>query len=206
MRGGDFKGAKGKMYALDAKTGKILWQFFMVPQVEGDVVRGPLGKSPLDTVMWKIAPGIPISGGGLWTSYTLDIGTGQLYLPGGNPAPDLAIGVREGDNLYTDSTDSVVILDAKTGDYVRFKIVLKDWHDWGVSNPPILIPTAGDKPVMVAAPKDRYIYGFDLANTSTLFKVPTRIEDVAETFVRDKSVRFCPGPVGGAEWPNSVRH
>ena len=30
--GGDFKGGKGKMYALDAKTGKILWQFFMVPQ------------------------------------------------------------------------------------------------------------------------------------------------------------------------------
>ena len=44
--GGDFKSGKGKMYALDAKTGKILWQFFMVPKVEGDVVRGPLGKSP----------------------------------------------------------------------------------------------------------------------------------------------------------------
>src|SRR5215831_8538843 len=28
--GGDFKGGKGKMYALEAKTGKILWQFFMV--------------------------------------------------------------------------------------------------------------------------------------------------------------------------------
>ena len=48
--GGDFKGGKGKMYALDAKTGKILWQFFMVPKVEGDVVRGPLGKSPLDAI------------------------------------------------------------------------------------------------------------------------------------------------------------
>ena len=95
--GSDFKGGKGKMYALDAKTGKILWQFFMVPKVEGDVVRGPLGKSPLDASTWKNLPGIPISGGGLWTSYTLDTKTGLLYLPGGNPAPDFAIGVREGE-------------------------------------------------------------------------------------------------------------
>ena len=139
--GSDFKGGKGKMYALDAKTGKILWQFFMVPRVEGDVVRGPLGKSPLDASTWKNLPGIPISGGGLWTSFTLDTKTGLLYLPGGNPAPDFAIGVREGDNLYT---DSVVVLDAKTGDYKNhFKLVPKDWHDWDVSNPPILIQDDG---------------------------------------------------------------
>ena len=41
--GGDFKGGKGHMFALDAKTGKIVWEFFLVPQVEGDIVRGPLG-------------------------------------------------------------------------------------------------------------------------------------------------------------------
>ncbi len=197
--GGDFKGGKGKMYALDAKTGKILWQFFMVPRVEGDVVRGPLGKSPLDTSTWKNAPGIPISGGGLWTSYTLDTKTGLLYLPGGNPAPDFAIGVREGDNLYT---DSVVVLDAKTGDYKHhFKLVPKDWHDWDVSNPPILVQTMGGKQLMVAAPKDGYLYAFDLANNNALFKVPvTRVENVAETFSPGQAVHFCPGSVGGAEW------
>jgi alcohol dehydrogenase (cytochrome c) len=30
--GGDFKGGKGRMYALDAKTGKIVWEFFLVPK------------------------------------------------------------------------------------------------------------------------------------------------------------------------------
>jgi alcohol dehydrogenase (cytochrome c) len=197
--GGDFKGGKGKMYALDAKTGKILWQFFMVPQVEGDVVRGPLGKSPLDASTWKMQGGLPISGGGLWTSYTLDTKTGLLYLPGGNPAPDFAIGVREGTNLYT---DSVVVLDAKTGDYKNhFKLVLKDWHDWDASNPPIVIQTMGGKQLMVAAPKDGFLYAFDLANNSAVFKVPvTRIENITETFSHGEPVYFCPGSVGGAEW------
>ena len=139
--GGDFKGGKGHMFALDAKTGKIVWEFFLVPKVDGDTVRGPLGATPLDASNWKNAPGIPISGGGTWTSYTLDTKTGQLYVPGGNPAPDFVIGVREGDNSYS---DSVVVLDAKTGNYKNhFQIVKKDWHDWDVSNPPILIQTDG---------------------------------------------------------------
>lgn len=197
--GGDFKGGKGKMYALDAKSGKILWQFFMVPQTPGDVIRAPLGKSPLDKSTWQNKPEFPISGGGLWTSYTLDPATGLLYLPGGNPAPDFAIGVREGENLYT---DSVVVVDAKTGDYRNhFKLVLKDWHDWDVSNPPILARTMGGKQVMVAAPKDGYLYAFDLADNSQVFKVPvTRIENIEQTFEQGKFVHFCPGSVGGAEW------
>ena len=62
--GGDFKGGKGHVYALDGKTGKIVWEFFLVPKVDGDMVRGPLGKSPLDPKTWNNAPGIPISGGG----------------------------------------------------------------------------------------------------------------------------------------------
>src|SRR5439155_10058063 len=68
--GGDFKGGKGHMYALDAKTGKILWQFFLVPRTEGDIVRGPLGTTPFDNWTWKNVPGDPISGGGAWTSTT----------------------------------------------------------------------------------------------------------------------------------------
>ena len=58
-------------------------------QDEGDIVRGPLGKSPLDAATWKNATGIPISGGGTWTSYTLDPKTGLLYVPGGNPGSRL---------------------------------------------------------------------------------------------------------------------
>ena len=51
--GGDYKGVKGRMYGLDAKTGKIVWEFYLVPYQEGDKVRGPLGKSPLTEATWN---------------------------------------------------------------------------------------------------------------------------------------------------------
>src|SRR5271170_1769228 len=68
--GGDFKGGKGHMYALDAKSGEIVWEFFLVPKTEGDAPRGPVGKSPAGESTWQNIPGIPVSGGGTWTSYT----------------------------------------------------------------------------------------------------------------------------------------
>ena len=89
--GGDLKGVKGRMYALDAKTGKIVWEFYLVPKGPNDPTRGPEAKSPLDSATWESTnPGIPITGGATWTSYTLDPATGLLYVPGGNPAPDFA--------------------------------------------------------------------------------------------------------------------
>ena len=197
--GGDFKGGKGRMYALDAKTGKIVWEFYLVPKVEGDPVRGPEGASPLDTSTWKNMPGAPISGGGAWTSTTLDPASGLLYVPVGNPAPDFDNSVRQGDNLFT---GSVVVLDAKTGAYKNhFQLVPRDWHDWDVSNPPALIKTMGGKRLMAVSPKDGHLYGFDLADDKLLYRTPvTRIENVEEPFAVDKDVHFCPGAVGGEEW------
>jgi alcohol dehydrogenase (cytochrome c) len=197
--GGDFKGGKGRMYALDAKTGKIVWEFFLVPKSDGDAVRGPQGASPLDNSTWKNVPGAPISGGGTWTSATLDPVTGLLYVPVGNPAPDYDIGAREGENLYT---DSVVVLDAKTGAYKNhYKIVRRDWHDWDVSNPPALIQTRGGKKLMAVSPKDGFLYGFDRADNKLLYRTPvTRIENAEEPFSTEKDVHFCPGAAGGGEW------
>jgi alcohol dehydrogenase (cytochrome c) len=197
--GGDYKGGKGHVFALDGKTGKVVWEFFLAPKVEGDVVRGPLGTTPLDTQTWHNAPDIPISGAGTWTSYTLDIKSGLLYVPGGNPAPDFASGAREGINLYT---DSVVVLDAKTGNFKsNFKVVPKDWHDFDVSNPPILLQTTGGKQIMAVAPKDGHLYGYDLADNKLLYRVPlTTILNDGANFAVGQDVKFCPGPVGGDEW------
>ena len=197
--GGDFKGGKGHMYALDARTGKIVWEFFLVPKTEGDAVRGQQGASPLDNSTWKNVPGVPINGGGSWTSATLDPATGLLYVPVGNPAPDYDIGAREGENLLT---DSVVVLDAKTGAYKNhYKIVPRDWHDWDVSNPPALFQTTGGKKLMAVSPKDGFLYGLDRADNKLLYRTPvTKIENVEEPFSTEKDVHFCPGAGGGGEW------
>jgi alcohol dehydrogenase (cytochrome c) len=197
--GGDFKGGKGHMYALEPKTGKIVWEFYLTPKTADDAPRGPVGGTPLDESTWENAPGIPITGAGAWTSYTLDIKNGLVYVPGGNPGPDFASGARKGNNLYV---DSVVVLDAKTGNYKNhFQLVPKDWHDYDVSNPPILLQSMGGKQIMAVAPKDGYLYGYDLADNKQLYRVPiTTVGNDAETFAVGKLVHFCPGPVGGDEW------
>jgi alcohol dehydrogenase (cytochrome c) len=198
--GGDIKGVKGRMYALDAKTGKIVWEFYLVPKVEGDPTLGPLAPSPLNNSTWgNTMAGVPITGGATWTSYTLDPETGLLYVPGGNPAPDFAPDIRPGENLYS---GSVVVLDAMTGAYSNhFKIVPKDWHDWDVSGAPAIFKTAGGKKVLSLAPKDGHLYAFDLGTNALLYKKPvTRVENADAPFEAGKSVHFCPGSVGGAEW------
>src|SRR5258708_8932896 len=122
------------MYALDAKTGKIVWKFVLVPKTEGDIVRGPEGASPLDNSTWKNVPGAPISGGGAWTSTTLDPASGLLDVPVGNPAPDHDNSVRQGDNLFT---GSVRVLDASTrASQHHFQLVPMDWHHGAFPNPP----------------------------------------------------------------------
>ena len=197
--GGDVKGVKGRMYALDAGTGRIVWEFYLVPKTPGDLMRGPQGASPLGLATWKNAPGSPITGGATWTSYTLDPTTGLLYVPGGNPAPDFATAPRKGANLYS---GSVVVLDAKTGAYKDdFKIVPVDWHDWDVSNAPAIIRTKGGKKVLVVTPKNGFLYGFDLSNNEMLYHMPvTRVENADATFSTGNAVHFCPGSTGGAEW------
>lgn len=197
--GGDIKGVKGRMYALDAKTGKIVWEFYLVPKTAGDPTRGPEAPSPLILSTWKNPAGSPITGGATWTSYTLDPNTGLLYVPGGNPAPDFADGLRPGSNLYS---GSVVILDAKTGAYRdHIKIVPRDWHDWDVSSPPAIIHTAGGKELLSLAPKDGHLYGFDLATKAMLYRTPvTKMANTEATFAAGKEVHFCPGSIGGAEW------
>jgi len=200
IAGGDIKGVKGRMYALDAKTGKIAWEFYLVPRSAGDPMRGPEGASPLDKSTWgNSLQGVPITGGGTWTSYSLDPDSGLLYVPGGNPAPDFAADVRPGSNLYS---GSVVVLDAKTGAYKNhFKIVPKDWHDWDVSSAPAIIRTASGKEVLSVAPKDGHLYGFDLDTNALLYRTPvTRVENADAPFSPGTSVHFCPGSTGGAEW------
>jgi alcohol dehydrogenase (cytochrome c) len=104
-----FRGTQdGRALAYDFKTGKRLWQTTIA-----------------DTKLGESVPAAPIAYDGL------------VYI--GNSGGDLRGGLgganaRAGGNLYS---DSVVVLDSKTGDYKNhFKLVPHDWHDWDVSTHP----------------------------------------------------------------------
>jgi alcohol dehydrogenase (cytochrome c) len=195
--GSDIKGIKGRMYALDATTGRIVWEFYLVPKESEDVARGPQGSSPLTRASW--GENSPINGGGAWTSYSLDPERGLLYVPVGNPSPDFAAKMRPGQNLFT---DSVVVLDAKTGAYqTHLQIVSPDWHDFDVSSAPALVTTRSGRRLMSLAPKDGYLYGYDLNANQMLYRLSVdRHENVDVPLTVGKEVRVCPGTQGGAEW------
>ena len=198
---GDVKGVKGRMYALAAEDGRIVWETYLVPKQPDDPVRGPQGRMPASAITtWENAPDVPISGGATWTSYTLDPATGRLYVPVANGAPDFVKHLREGLNLYT---NSIVVLDAKTGAYIdHFPAAPEgDWHDWDVSNAPSIITTRGGTQLLSFAPKNGHLYGFDLASRQLRYRRPvTRIENADVPLSTDKDTHFCPGTVGGGEW------
>jgi alcohol dehydrogenase (cytochrome c) len=198
--GSDNRGVKGRMYALDATDGHIVWEFYLVPKGEGDFARGPEASgTPAEVAAsWKTPEGSPITGGATWTSYTLDPTQGLLYVPGGNPAPDFARDLRVGDNLFT---NSIVVLDAKTGAYRRhFQLVKRDFHDWDASTAPVLLSSKGGKKLLAEAPKDGHLHAIDLASGKALYSAPvTRVLNT-DAPITAAGTRFCPGSQGGAEW------
>lgn len=196
--GGDNFGVKGRMYGIDAATGKIAWEFFMVPRGDDRSYIGATTETPPEQKTWKNAPGVPITGGATWTTYTLDADAGMLYVPGGNPAPDFVPSLRPGDNLYT---DSIVVLDAKTGAYkAHYQLVKNDTHDYDASTAPAIVTTKGGKKIVAIAPKDGHLYAFDIASGKNLYKTPTTTISNTDAPVTEAGTYVCPGTQGGSEW------
>ena len=207
--GGDYFGVTGRMYALDAQTGRPVWRFDMVPptMTESVALSGasvPSAGSNAAEAERRAAetwppprPQFPRAGGGTWTSYSLDH-TGRLYVPGGNAAPDFVKAVRPGENLYT---NTVVMLDARSGrleDY--YPLGPNDFHDWDVSAAPVLLTTKAGRPIVAQAGKDGQLYGIDPVARRMLYRVPVTTIDNADAPLTPQGTHFCPGTQGGTEW------
>jgi len=203
--GGANKGVKGRMYALDAKTGHIVWEFYMVPKAPDDVSRGPQAAAAAAAAAqgsWKNGNGIPITGGANWTSYSLDPVTGLLYVPGGNPAPDFAKAVRPGDNLFA---SSIVVLDAKTGAYRwHYQQVHHDLWDYDSGNPVVLFDLTIDgtpRKGIAEASKSGWVYILDRTTGKPLVGIDER--PVAQE-PRQATSPTQPIPRGDAFVPQSI--
>ena len=196
--GGDVFGVTGRVYALDAGDGHVVWQFNVVPDT-GEARRTWTKESPKN----------PPTGGGLWTSFSMDGGNGILYVPAGNPAPDFVISLHPGANLYT---NAVIALDAKTGRMLSYVQPTKgDFHDWDVSAAPAVITTRNGKQLLATAGKSGLLYGIDrsaarptdmgLGTYKILYSTPTTTRTNVNTPLTSKTwTRFCPGTQGGTEW------
>src|SRR5436309_1386606 len=88
-------GMRGWVTALEAKTGKELWRWYVIPK-PGD----PGSETWKDkNNAWKTG------GGGIWQTGSYDPVTRLSIWGTGNPVPQYDPQSRPGDNLYTDSAE-----------------------------------------------------------------------------------------------------
>lgn len=197
--GGDNFAVTGRIYALDADTGKQKWQFDVVP-----------GSGPAADTWTKKSAQNPPTGGATWTSYHVDPATGVLWVGTGNVAPDFILAMHPGENLYT---SSILALDTKTGKLLAYiQPVKHDFHDWDMATAPALVTTRGGHKLAIAAGKDGLVYGIENdvrpdTNEKQPKLLPSKYETAATTrenvnapLTDAKFTRFCPGSQGGAEW------
>ncbi|MGE0826142.1 MAG: PQQ-binding-like beta-propeller repeat protein [Candidatus Binatia bacterium] len=180
-------GIRGRIMAYEQETGREVWRFYTIP-------RGK--ETGADT--WTEEETARYGGGGSWTTYTLDMASGEVFVPVGNPAPDFVPSHRPGANLFT---NSMVVLDARTG-------ALKWWHqllpndglDLDLAAAPMLYWTSKGQPMVALGSKDGHLYGINRETRERVFMTPVTTIKQPEKAPTARGVYSCPGPVGGVEW------
>ena len=151
LSGGD-GGARGKIAALDATTGQLIWVFDVIPR-DGQPGVETWGKDPLARER---------GGGAIWTQGAADAELGLVYYGTGNAVPMAGGETRPGDNLYT---ASIVALDVSTGKLKwYFQLVHHDLWDSDVATPIVLYTAQIDgKPLkaLAVARTDGYLFMLD---------------------------------------------
>src|ERR687895_402548 len=130
--GGEF-GVRGHVDAFKRETGERVWRTYMVPKP------GEPGSEtwPAEGEAWARG------GANCWVTATHDPELNLLYFGTGNPCPDFDGGVREGDNLFTDSG---VAVDPDTGEIkAHFQYTPHDVWDYDSTMEHILFDLDGQK-------------------------------------------------------------
>jgi len=181
---------QGWVGAFRLSDGSPVWRFNTVPKP---------GEAGYET--WQNPAGIPMGGGAVWTSFSLDTATGDLCVAVTNPSPDLPVHLRKGDNLYT---NSIVCLDVRSGQRRwHLSLVPNDSHDWDLTHASPLIDTTIDgKPrkLVVTAGKDGILRTLDRVTREVLYSTPVTTIENSRIAITTTPTRACPGVLGGVEW------
>jgi glucose dehydrogenase len=143
--------AKGLVRAYDARTGKQLWRFDMMPGP------GEFGHDTWDNGSWNWTGNT-----GVWTEMSADVDAGLVYLPGESATIDAYGGSRPGNGLFA---ETLVALDLKTGKRKwHYQIVHHGLWDYDLTGAPLLMDVAIDgKPrkIIGQPSKQGWLYTFD---------------------------------------------
>lgn len=180
-------GARGRVMAYDAQTGRELWRFNTIP----------MGKET-GAETWKRPKTAKTGGGGVWGTMSLDVTTGELFVPVGNPWPDIDKAYRPGSNLFT---DSIVSLDARTGALLWWhQVTPEDWEDKDLVAAPVLYRDRQARDLLVFAGKDGYVRAIDRDTRREVFHTPVTTIVTSPDAPSKAGIRTCPGYAGGVEW------
>jgi quinohemoprotein ethanol dehydrogenase len=192
ITGGEF-GVRGRLTALDAKTGKILWRWYTLP--------GP-GEFGSDT--WPTGTDHAMRGGAtIWNTPALDPQLGLVYFATGNCGPDYDGSMREGDNLFC---ASIVAIKAKTGEYAwHFQEVHHDIWDYDAASPVALFDTIVNgqpRKGIAQAGRTGWVYMLDRTNGKPLIGIEER---PVPQEPRQKTAKTQPFPTGDAIVPQCAQ-
>lgn len=181
---------QGWVGAFSLNDGSPVWRFNTIPKT---------GEPGAET--WKNPAEIPVGGGSVWTTFAIDTENGDMHVAVTNPAPDLPVFLRQGDNLYT---NSVVVLDVRTGK-LRWhrQLVPNDSHDWDVTHAaPMFNTVAGGAPrrIITTAGKDGMLRAVDRDTHQVLYATAVTTRENADIPVSFSPLRACPGVLGGSQW------
>ena len=181
---GDFS-LRGRLTALDAHIGRIIWQKFSIP---GPGERGH-ETWPTFNNTWKTG------GGGVWTNSAVDPELSLAYFATGNAVPPFAGDWRPGDNLYT---CTVLAVDLRTGE-IRwyYQLVHHDVFEADIGTPVILydLEVAGvHRKALAVLRADGYLFQLDRQTGEPLLPVEERPVPQSES---QRTSATQPFPVGG---------
>jgi quinohemoprotein ethanol dehydrogenase len=161
---------RGKVVALEAKTGKQLWEFWTIPG-PGEAGREtwPPESDPKYGEIWKHG------GAGVWHPPTVDVDLGLVYVNTGNAVPMFGGMARRGNNLYT---ASLLALDMKTGRLRwHYQVVHHDLWDADIAIPHILYETeinGRPRKGLAAMRADGYLFLLDRETGKPLLPIEER--------------------------------
>jgi quinoprotein glucose dehydrogenase len=161
---GESQGPAGDIRAFDAHTGKLVWQFHVVPRP------GEFGHDTWEGDSWKDRAGI-----NAWSILSVDQARGIVFVPLTSPAPDYYGGDRKGANLFG---DCIVALDAATGKRLwHFQTIHHDLWDWDLPAQPNLVTVkrnGKEIPAVAQIAKTGFVFVLDRMTGKPLFDVEER--------------------------------